>query len=74
MHFNVQSQSYHFKALPFGLSTAPMEFTVVAKDKLPGSKGSLSSPKHFQDLCLNNIVLIATNNTTVVECINKEGG
>ena len=29
--------------------------------------------KMFQDLCLNNIVLIATDNTTVVACINKEG-
>ena len=32
MHFHIQGQSYHFKALPFGLSTAPMEFTVVAKE------------------------------------------
>ena len=30
--------------------------------------------KQFQDLCLNKIVLIATDNTTVVACINKEGG
>ena len=30
--------------------------------------------KEFQDLCLNNIVLIATDNTTVVAYINKEGG
>ena len=32
MCFHVQGQSYQFKALPFGLSTAPMEFTVVAKE------------------------------------------
>ena len=32
MRFHIQSQSYQFKALPFGLSTAPMEFTVVAKE------------------------------------------
>ena len=32
MHFHIQDQSYQFKALPFGLSTAPMEFTVVAKE------------------------------------------
>ena len=31
MRFHVQGRSYQFKALPFGLSTAPMEFTVVAK-------------------------------------------
>ena len=30
--------------------------------------------KQFQDLCLNNLVLIATDNTTVVAYINKEGG
>ena len=27
MRFHIQGQSYQFKALPFGLSTAPMEFT-----------------------------------------------
>ena len=32
MRFHLQSRSYQFKALPFGLSTAPMEFTVVAKE------------------------------------------
>ena len=32
MRFHVQGRSYQFKALPFGLSTAPMEFTVVAKE------------------------------------------
>ena len=32
MHFHVQGQSYQFKASPFGLSTAPMEFTVMAKE------------------------------------------
>ena len=30
--------------------------------------------KEFQALCTNNIVLIATDNTTVVAYINKEGG
>ena len=32
MCFHLQGQSYQFKALPFGLSTALVEFTVVAKD------------------------------------------
>ena len=31
MRFHVQGQSYQFKALPFGLSTAPIESTVVTK-------------------------------------------
>ena len=32
MPFHIQNRSYQFKALPSGLSTAPMEFTVVAKE------------------------------------------
>ena len=32
MLFNIQGNSYQFKALPFGFSTAPVEFTVVAKE------------------------------------------
>ena len=32
MRFYIQGRSYQFIALPFGLSTAPMEFTVVAKE------------------------------------------
>ena len=32
LRFHFQNQTYQFKALPFGLSTAPMEFTVVAKE------------------------------------------
>ena len=30
--------------------------------------------KEFQDSCSHNIVLVATDNTTVVSYINKEGG
>ena len=32
MRFQIQDKIYQFKALPFGLSTAPMEFTVIAKE------------------------------------------
>ena len=32
LRFHVQGQTYQFKAVPFGLSTAPMEFTVIAKE------------------------------------------
>ena len=39
MRFHIQGQSYQFKALPFGLSTAPMEFTVVAKELMALQKG-----------------------------------
>ena len=32
LRFHVQGQTYQFKALPFGPSTAPLEFTVEAKE------------------------------------------
>ena len=32
MRLHIQGQFYQFKALPFGLSTAPIEFTVVDKE------------------------------------------
>ena len=32
LRFHVQGQTYQFKALPFGMSTAPMEFAVVVKE------------------------------------------
>ena len=32
LRFHVGGQTYQFKALPFGLSTAPLEFTVVANE------------------------------------------
>ena len=32
LRFHVQGQTYQFKALSFGLSTAPLEFTVVTKE------------------------------------------
>ena len=32
LRFHVQGHSYQFRALPFGLSTAPMEFTIVVKE------------------------------------------
>ena len=32
LRFHILGQTYQFKALPFGLSTVPMEFTVVVKE------------------------------------------
>ena len=32
LRFHVQGRTYQFKALPFGLSTAPLEFTMIAKE------------------------------------------
>ena len=37
-------------------------------------KAVLLALKEFQDLCVGEIVLVATDNTTVVAYINKEGG
>ena len=32
LRFHIQGRAYQFKALPFGLSTAPLEFTVIPKE------------------------------------------
>ena len=32
LRFHIQGKSYQFKALPFGLATAPIEFTIVVKE------------------------------------------
>ena len=42
LRFHVQGQTYKFKALSFGLTTAPMEFTVVVKVKLIASQKSIT--------------------------------
>ena len=59
------------------------EHTAGGTGSLPGSKLHITHLeckavflplKEFQDLCSNKIVLVATDNTTVVSYINKEGG
>ena len=42
--------------------------------KLFGTKSSLSSLERVPNLCTDKIILVATDNTTVVSYINKEGG
>ena len=50
MRFHVQDHSFQFKALPFGLSTAPMEFTVVAKEiKLMASQRGIRIHQYLED-------------------------
>ena len=50
MHFHIQGQLYQFKALPFGLSTALMEFTVVAKEvKLMALQGGIRIHQYLDD-------------------------
>ena len=66
-----------------GWGTHLDEHTARGTWSLLGSKLHINYPelkavflalKEFQDLCSNKIVLVATDNTTVVSYINKEGG
>ena len=66
-----------------GCGTHLNEYTVRGDWSLPKSKLHINylelkavflALKEFQDLCANNIVLIAADNTTVVAYISKEGG
>ena len=48
--FHVQRQTYLFKALPFGLSIAPMEFTIGAKEvKLTALQKGIRIHQHLDD-------------------------
>ena len=50
LRFHVQGQTYQFKALPFGLSTAPLEFTVIAKEvKLMASHKGIRIHQYLDD-------------------------
>ena len=50
MRFHIHGQSYQFKALPFGLSTAPMEFTVLAKEvKLMALQRGIRIHQYLED-------------------------
>ena len=50
LRFHVQGQTYQFKALPFGLSTAPLEFTVVAKEvKLMAIHNGIRTHQYLDD-------------------------
>ena len=48
--FHVEGQTCQFKALPFGLSTAPLEFTVVAKEvKLMATQKGIRIHQYLDD-------------------------
>ena len=50
LRFHFQNQSYQFRALPFGLSTAPMEFTGVVKEvKLMAQSQGIRIHKYLDD-------------------------
>ena len=50
LRFNIQGQTFQFKALPFDLSTAPMEFTVIAKEvKLMATQKGIRIHQYLDD-------------------------
>ena len=82
MRFHIQGQSYQFKALPFGLSTAPMEFTVVAKEvKLMALRQSIRIHQYLDDwlvrastlhTCLQHTQTLVTLCQELGWLVNKE--
>ena len=50
LRFHVQGQTYQFRALPFGLSTAPMEFTILVKEvKLMATRKGIRIHQYLDD-------------------------
>ena len=50
IRFHIQGETYQYKALPFGVSTAPMEFTIVAKKvKLLAMKQGIRIHQYLDD-------------------------
>ena len=82
MRFHIQGRSYQFKALPFGLSTAPMEFTVVAKEvKLMALQKGIRTHQYLDDwlvrasthdTCLQHIQTLVTLCQELGWLVNKE--
>ena len=82
MHFHLQDRSYQFKALPFGLSTAPMEFTVVAKEvKLMALQKGIKIHQYLDDwlvrasshhTCLQHTQTLVTLCQELGWLVNKE--
>ena len=55
LHFHMQGQFYQFKALPLGLSTAPMEIrTIVKKVKLMAQNKSVRIHQYLDDWWIRN--------------------
>ena len=81
MHFHLQGRSYQFKALPFGLSTAPMDFTVVAKEvKLMALQKGIRIHQYLDDwlvrastnTCLQHTQTLVTLCQELGWLVNKE--
>ena len=82
MRFHLQGRSYQFKALPFGQSTAPMEFTVVAKEvKLMALQKGIRTHQYLDDwlvrasthnICLQHTQTLVTLCQELGWLVNKE--
>ena len=82
MRFHIQGKTYQFKALPFGLSTAPMEFTVVAKKvKLLAMRKGIRIHQYLADwlvrarshqICLQHTITLVTLCRDLGWLVNKE--
>ena len=72
LRFHVQGRTYQFKALPFGLSTAQMEFTVIAKEvKLMSSHQGIRIHQYLGRLHMRPIQWHLKNNWRVPESLEK---
>ena len=82
MRFHLQGWSYQFKAQSFGLSTAPMEFTVVAKEvRLMALQRGIRNHQYLDDWLVrasNHDTCLQHTQTLVTLCqelgwlVNKE--
>ena len=79
MRFHIQGEPYQFKALLFGLSTAPMEFTVVAKEvKLLAMKQGITTHQYRLVRARSHQTYLQHTQTLVAPCrelgllVNKE--
>ena len=82
MRFHLQGRSYQFKARPFDLSTAPMEFTVVAKEvKLMALQKGIRTHQYLDDwlvrasthdTCLQHTQILVTLCQDLGWLVNRE--
>ena len=82
LRFHIQGQNYQFKALPFSLSTAPMEFTIIAKEvKLMAIYNSIRIHQYLDDwlvrasshqVCLQHTQVLTTMCRSLGWLVNVE--
>ena len=82
IRFHVQGRTYQFRALPFGLSTAPMEFTVLVKEvKLMAMQRGIRIHQYLDDwlvrarsqhICLRHTQILVRMCQTLGWLVNLE--